>query len=106
MMNLDTKKFFVRQMMWIGISLAISIAISFVIPFPLNILGIISVFILLNYFIRQGQMRKMGQVSLSGMGGRSMFSKERIVNYYCINCGMKHNERACPRCGSTTTRIG
>jgi hypothetical protein len=97
-------------MMWIGISLAISIAISMVVPFPLNIFGIIAVFIGLNYFIRQRQMRKMGmmgQGSFFGMRGGSMFGGGgKTVNYYCMNYGMKHDERACPRCGSTATRIG
>jgi Zn finger protein HypA/HybF involved in hydrogenase expression len=28
------------------------------------------------------------------------------VNYYCMNCGTKHNDRECPKCGSKMKRIG
>jgi DNA-directed RNA polymerase subunit RPC12/RpoP len=28
------------------------------------------------------------------------------VNYYCMSCGTKHNEVACPKCGSKMKRIG
>ncbi len=28
------------------------------------------------------------------------------VNYYCMNCGAKHNQVSCPRCGSKMKRVG
>jgi hypothetical protein len=28
------------------------------------------------------------------------------VRYYCMSCGAKHNEIACPKCGSKMKRVG
>jgi len=104
-MNPDSKRFLQYQIMWIGISLAMSFAISWFVPFPLSLVVIIGMFMGMNYFIRKRQMRRLGMASRS-LFGTSIFGGERVVNYYCINCGMKHNARSCPRCGSNATRIG
>jgi hypothetical protein len=99
----DTKKFLQLQLMWVGISLGISIAISLIVPFPFSIVAIIAVFLTINYYIRQRQMRKMG---MSGGGFSSMFGQQRGVQYYCINCGTRHNQTSCPNCGSKLKRAG
>jgi hypothetical protein len=103
-MNPDTRKFFSTQMMWIGISLAISLALSFLLPFPISLVAIIAVFLSISYLTRRMQMRHMGirgSISTSFLGGDS--SK---VNYYCLSCGYKHSDSACPRCGSKMRRAG
>ena len=46
-------------------------------------------------------MKRMG----FGMGNFSMFGSSS-VNYYCMSCGTKHNDAACPRCGSKMKRVG
>jgi hypothetical protein len=28
------------------------------------------------------------------------------VKYYCMSCGTKHKEAACPKCGSKMKRVG
>jgi hypothetical protein len=88
-------------MAWLAISLGISIVISFLIPFPYSFVVIIGFFLGINYFMRKKQLRMMG------MGGMGSFlgGRERAVTFYCVNCGFKHNDRSCPRCGSTATRI-
>ena len=85
--------------MWIAISMAISLALAFLLPFPFDIIAIIAVFLSVNYFIRQRQMRKMG-LSAWSFFGSSLGAKNQGVNYYCINCGTKHNQASCPNCGS------
>jgi len=88
-------------MIWMVITLGMSIAISLVVPFPYSFVVIIGVFLGINYFMRKKQLRMMG---MGGMG--SLFGgHERAVTFYCMNCGFKHNDRSCPRCGSTGTRI-
>jgi hypothetical protein len=73
-----------------------------IVPFPISLIAIIGVFILLNLFMRKRMMRRMG------MGGGGMFGG--IVNgslkYYCMSCGTKHAEAACPKCGSKMKRVG
>ncbi|MFL6346265.1 MAG: hypothetical protein ACJ71A_12600 [Nitrososphaeraceae archaeon] len=62
---------------------------------------IIGVFILLSFYMRKRMMRRMGA---GGMFG-SMFG-DNSLNYYCMSCGTKHREAACPKCGSKMKRIG
>jgi hypothetical protein len=35
-----------------------------------------------------------------------MFRSQSSVNYYCINCGTKHNQASCPNCGSKLKKAG
>jgi hypothetical protein len=91
--------------MWIAISIAISLVLAFILPFPFDIIAIIAVFLSINYFIRQRQMRKMGLNAWSFFGSAAGPGKQS-VNYYCINCGTKHNQAACPNCGSKLKKAG
>ncbi len=44
-------------------------------------------------------------IGLGGIFGSSMYEGNSI-NYYCMSCGTKHKEAACPKCGSKMKRIG
>src|ERR671924_2362186 len=68
-MDADTKRFLHTQMIWIAISLVISLALSFLLPFPLSLITIVGVFLVMNYYIRRWQMRRMGMMSGSTSGG-------------------------------------
>jgi hypothetical protein len=105
-MDADTKNFLQNQMIWIAISLAISLTLSFFLPFPLSLVAIIGVFIAMNYFIRRRQMRSMGMTSSDTGGGGGGFgslfggSRGGGINYVCIACGQRFKGGSCPRCGS------
>ncbi len=99
------KRFLKVQLIWVAISIAISLALAFFLPFPFDIISIIGVFLSINYFIRQRQMRKMGLNAWS-IFGSAQGSGKQGVNYYCINCGTKHNQAACPNCGSKLKKAG
>jgi hypothetical protein len=88
-------------MVWIGISLGISIALSVLLDFPYSLVAIIAVFLAMNYFIRRWQMKRMGMrgAGFFGTGQGKMFG-QRSVKYACIMCGAKHNGGSCPNCGS------
>jgi hypothetical protein len=65
-----------NQMMWFGISIAISLIISILLPFPLSLVTIIGVFILLSFYMRKRMMRRMGVGGGAGRmfgSGSSMF---------------------------------
>ena len=99
----NNKQFLLQQLMWIAIYFAISLAISIIVPFPFSLIAIIGVVLLLSFYVRKRMMRKMG----FGMGNFSMFgSGSGSINYYCMSCGTKHNEVACPKCGSKMKRVG
>jgi hypothetical protein len=95
-----------NQMMWFAISIAISITISLLLPFPISLVVIIGVFILLNFYMRRRMTRRMG-IGGSGMfGSMSTMFGGNSLNYYCMSCGTKHKEAACPKCGSKMKRVG
>jgi hypothetical protein len=98
----NNKQFLMNQIMWFAISIAISIAISLLLPFPISLVVIIGVFILLNFYMRRRSMRRMG---IAGAGTGGMFG-DNSLNYYCMSCGTKHKEAACPNCGSKMKRVG
>jgi hypothetical protein len=98
-----------NQMMWFAISIAISLTISILLPFPISLVTIIGVLILLNFYMRRRMMRRMG-IGRGGAGGMfgsmsSMFG-DNSLNYYCMSCETKHKETACPKCGSKMKRVG
>jgi hypothetical protein len=97
-MNPDTRRFLTSQMMWLGASLAISFALSLILPFPISLIAMIGVFIGMSYFIRRRQMRRMGMSG--GFGNMFGGSGGGGVNYVCISCGQKFKGGDCPRCGS------
>ena len=101
----NNKQFLVNQMIWIVISIGISLTISMLVPFPFSLVAIIGIFILFNFYMRNRMMRRMG--GGAGMFGSmsSMFG-DNLLNYYCMSCGTKHRETACPRCGSKMKRVG
>ena len=107
-MNADTKNFLQNQMIWIGISIAISLTLSFLLPFPLSLVAIIGVFIAMSYYIRRRQMRRMGMTGSNTGGGGfgSLFggSGGGGINYVCIACGQRFKGGSCPRCGSKMKR--
>jgi hypothetical protein len=111
-MDADTKRFLQTQMIWIAISLAISLSLSFLLPFPLSLVAIIGVFIVMNYYIRRWQMRRMGMMGggTSGAGFGGLFGAGSGggggggVNYVCLLCGQRFKSGTCPRCGSKMKR--
>ena len=104
-MSNNNKQFLMNQMVWFGISIAISLTISMLVPFPISLVTIIGVFILLNFYMRKRMMNRMR--GRGGMFGSmsSMFG-DSSLKYYCMSCGTKHREAACPKCGSKMKRVG
>jgi hypothetical protein len=111
-MSSNNKKFILNQILWLGISLGISLAISMILPFPTSLVAIIGVFILLNIFMRRIMMKRTG---VGGGSGRGLFGygagggagvNDSSLKYYCMNCGTQHSKAACPKCGSKMKRVG
>ena len=102
---MDNKQFLMYNIVMIAISLGISITLSLFLPFYLSLPLIIVIFILINFYMRNRMMKKMG-------GGAGMFGSlsspfsDNSINYFCMSCGTKHKEAACPRCGSKMKRVG
>lgn len=91
------KRFWQIQLVSLGIAIAISIPLSFLLPFPYDIISIVGVFLATNYFIRHRQMRKLGLSAWIPFGVSNIGKK---AYYSCMACGTKHNQDRCPNCGS------
>jgi len=102
----NNKQFLLIQIIWMGISFGISVAISMLVPFPLSLVIIIGVIILLNLYMRNRLMRRLGSGMLFGSIPSSSMFGDNSVRYYCMTCGMQHKRAACPRCGSKMKRVG
>ncbi len=53
--------------------------------------------------MRKRALKKMGLSGSSMFGG---YGSGSTLSYYCMSCGTKHNQAACPRCGSKMKRVG
>lgn len=107
-MTSDNKQFLMNQLIWMGISIGISLTLSLLIPFPISIVAIIGTFLLLNFYLRRRMIARMGSINNSMMGA-GMFSPTStygLMKYYCMSCGTQHKQIACPKCGSKMRRIG
>lgn len=103
-MDPSTQYFLKVQLVWMGISLAIGIALSVLLPFPLSLIAIIGAIIGLTYYRRKKMFGKAGGYGSLGFMNTDRSSGE--VNFYCISCGVKHREASCPKCGSKMKRAG
>jgi hypothetical protein len=100
----DTKRFLSSQLFWIGIYFGIALAATMLLEFPLSLLVVLGAVIPLALYRRRRYLKMTGQGgSFFGGGGGISGSG---VSYYCINCGTKHNQASCPRCGSKLKKAG
>jgi hypothetical protein len=100
--NTDSRRFLIETLKWLGIYFAIAVTISILVPFPYSLLILIGVIMGLAYYRRKRYMRKMG-ASGSFFGG---MMGQKGIDYYCLSCGTKHNQMACPKCGSKMKKAG
>ena len=103
-MNPDTRRFLFETLKWLGIYFAIAAVISFFIDFPYSLIILIAVIMGLAYYMRRRYMQKMGGATSGSVFG-GMFG-QKGVQYYCLSCGTKHNQLACPNCGSKMKKAG
>jgi hypothetical protein len=109
----NNKQFLINQIMWLGISLGISIAISLLLPFPISLVTTIGVFILISFYVRKRTMQRAGMGggrvgmfgSMSSSSSSSMFG-DNALKYYCMSCGTQHKQVECPKCGSKMKKVG
>ena len=104
----NNKQFAFNQLIWIVISIGISLAISRLLPFPISIVAIVGVFMALGYYMRKRTTGKMGfRGGLTGMSSsKSRAPGNNSLKYYCMICGTEHKQIECPKCGSKLKRVG
>ena len=92
-------------------SLAISMGLQFILPFPIGLVAAIGLFIAFPLLLRRQYMNRMRGFGGQSGGGRAggFFglgspSSSGGVKYVCLVCNNKHRGGSCPRCGSKMQR--
>ncbi len=83
------------------VSLAISIGLQIVFPWPYGMIAVIGLFMAYPLILRNRMTRNMGGMG-SATGG--LFGQGQGFQYVCLVCGNKFKGVTCPRCGSKTKR--
>ncbi len=94
-------------MIFLFASLAISIGLQMILPFPYGLAAALGIFIVFPLLLRRRAMSRMGGYGNSGVGGGFFGSGSggnAKVKYVCLVCNNKHGGGACPRCGSKMQR--
>ena len=95
-----------QQLKWMVIYLAIGLAISFIVPFPFSLIAFMGILLFVSYYVTKRQFGGIALSDSSSIFGQSDYGSSNSLNYYCMNCGRRHNEFACPECGSKMKRVG
>jgi hypothetical protein len=90
-------------------SLAISIGLQMILPFPYGLIAALGIFIAFPLLLRRRYMNRMGGAGgSSGTGTGGFFGMgnpgSSAVKYVCLVCNNKHKGGTCPRCGSKMQR--
>ena len=92
-------------------SLAVSIGLQMVLPFPYGLGAALALFIAFPLLLRRRMMNRMrggssGSSSGGGFGG-GLFGQNQDnagVKFECLRCGKEYSGRECPVCHSRQTR--
>jgi 4-hydroxybenzoate polyprenyltransferase len=101
---MNGEEYLSQHLLWISISLGIVFAILSYVPFPFSIPIAIASFFIVIFYLRKKVVKRINK--RARMLGNSSNNANQSLNYYCISCGTKHNEAACPICGSKGKRVG
>ena len=81
----------------IFVSLAISIGLQMILPFPFGLIAALALFTVYPLILRSRAMRKMGG---AGSVGGGFFGQGQSFKYICLACSNRFKGAICPRCGS------
>ena len=90
-------------------SLAVSIGLQLVLPFPYGLGAALAIFIVFPLLLRKRYMARMGRSGGSRFGlGGGLFGQGQgqgtSVRYVCLTCNHRFKGGDCPRCGSKMKR--
>ncbi len=88
-------------------SLAVSIGIQLIVPFPYGLGAALAIFIAFPVLLRRRYMSRMRGYGGSDVGSGGFFGMNRgggSVKYVCLVCNHRYKGGSCPRCGSKIKR--
>lgn len=118
----NNRGFYLRQIKWLGVFMALGFAIIWLFTFPTDLILLILSFILMSVYNGRKMLTKLGLLDTSHAKGLKGFFKSFFqlptsssmfggnsnsqVKYFCMSCGNEHKEISCPKCGSKMKRVG
>ncbi len=84
----------------IFVSLAISIGLQMILPFPFGLIAAIAVFAVYPLVLRNRAIQRMGNMGTASGG----FGQVQGFKYVCLACSNRFKGAICPRCGSKMKR--
>lgn len=86
-------------------SLAISIGLQMIIPWPYGLIAALGIFIAFPLLLRRRMMGRVGGYGRGGIGsGFFGLNQGTAVKYSCLVCNNRFKGATCPRCGSKMKR--
>ena len=107
----DNKHSAKRLLKWTGIAVGIGILFVLILPIILFLALIIGILILVSFLYTRRNRKNSNNFGIFDLISSIISSRfwkndnyysasQNNYFYYCISCGTKHREIACPRCGS------
>lgn len=91
-----------RQILFVGISLAVGLVLTYFFGFIIGLAANIAIFIGAMFFIRYRQLKALGSLGFgSDTAGRGYASDRVKLKYICIACGAEVKGAKCSSCGSS-----
>ena len=86
-------------------SLAISIGLQMLLPWPFGLIAALAIFIVFPLFLRNRALKRMGGMGTdAGSSGGGFFGQRQGGKYICLACNNRFKGGTCPRCGSKMKR--
>jgi len=83
----------------IFVSLAISIGLQMILPWPYGLIAALAFFALYPLIMRNRALQRM-----NGLGGGGSIGMGQGFRYSCLACNNRFKGSSCPRCGSKMKR--
>jgi hypothetical protein len=109
----NDKRFAIRLLKWMMICIGIAIVVALVLPVIIFLAALIGMLILFRLMDKRRKRNKIVMMNNNNNRIADVFDfispilltvfRSSSINanyYYCVDCGTKHKETACPSCGS------
>jgi hypothetical protein len=95
-------------LIFLGASLAVSIGLQMILPFPFGLGAALAIFIAFPLILRRRYMNRLrgygGSRTGGGFFGLNQNDGGGAVKYACLVCNHRFKGGSCPRCGSKMKR--
>lgn len=96
----NTRNALIQSAKWTAIFFITGTLVAALVPFPYWLIVLLAIILGTTLIIGTLSFRSWME-SID----KNIDSGKIIVKYFCMNCGLDHNESSCPNCGSRIKRV-